>query len=306
MDAIVADVGGTNTRMACVEGGRVVPDSVQRFVNDDHADFESIAAEFTRGRSVPSCMGVAIAGPASPDEGRLTNRDWTIRSAALSARFGVSHVTLINDLAALGYAVPVVPLSFLQPLTARAPQHPKGQALVVGMGTGFNVSPIRDGMVLAAEFGQASMPVDVLDALSQDLDDVSMFRMTEDLFCGSGLVRLHSALGHPPAAARDIASGLTPESRETMTVMARAMGVIVRQLAYSYWPQGGLYFNGALARSMFAAPWRDMVLGDLAKDTTYADLLAQMPAYLLTEDSAALYGCARFLAEHDFSERATA
>ena len=297
MDAIVADVGGTNTRMAYVSGGQVLPGTVQRFLNDDFADFESIATTFANGHAAPAKMAVAIAGPSTEETGKLTNRDWTIHRASLSNLLGVARVQILNDLAALGHAIPDLPDRFMEPLTPDLPRRRDEQALVVGLGTGFNVSPLKSPNVFSVEFGQTSLPVSVHKCLADFSCGTSAFPTAEHLFCGAGLSRLHVALGNAYATAPEIAAAGSDDMHRTLSAMAVALGEMVRQLAYTYWPLGGIYFNGSLATTMLAEDWRGQVLDPLRNDTAFSHIVSDIPAYLLTDDSAALYGCARYLSE---------
>ena len=64
---------------------------------------------------------------------------------------------LLNDLEALGYAVSVLPKSSLRCLSG-SPNDNEFQAIVMGLGTGFNISLAcnSSNTVFAAEMGHAA------------------------------------------------------------------------------------------------------------------------------------------------------
>ncbi|MGD1883419.1 MAG: glucokinase [Paracoccaceae bacterium] len=284
--ALVADVGGTNTRIGFAGRDGVLMESVRRYRNDDFPDFATLADGYLAGRDA-AAFTVAIAGPVGAQSGRLTNRDWHFDAPDLGARFGIPNVTLLNDLAALGHALPALPNSALLHVAEGQPDGPQG--LVIGLGTGFNVSPVHltREVVFEAETGHASLPSDVAVILRQEIDPAP-FPTVEDLFSGRGLKRLHVALGHADAPTEEIA-----KNEKTMALMARALGALTRSLAYLYMPLGGMFFNGSLARALLNGSHTRTVLAPLQADPIFDGCLARIPIRLLVDDAAALHGCAR-------------
>jgi glucokinase len=55
---------------------------------------------------MPDEIGIAVAGPVQSGKATLTNRNWTIVDNELVQKFGCKRAVLLNDLTALGYAVP--------------------------------------------------------------------------------------------------------------------------------------------------------------------------------------------------------
>ena len=122
----------------------------------------------------------------------MTNRGWSIIAEDLARHFARPHVHLLNDLTALGYAVPHLRAEQLGEISAGAARGAgQGQSLVVGIGTGFNVSPVLEaaGHVLcpAAEAGHLTMPGSVINGLSAIGINPTQFPTIETLFSGRGL-----------------------------------------------------------------------------------------------------------------------
>ncbi|MEO1556320.1 MAG: glucokinase [Pseudomonadota bacterium] len=294
MPHLVADVGGTNCRLALADGGGVRADTVRRFRNDDYASFADLARGYIADQPLLDSAAIAIAGPVGKGEGRLTNRNWHFDAAGLEDELSLPRVHLLNDLEALGHAICVLSDASLTHLGGTpTPEEP--QALVVGLGTGFNVALTHrpSGVVFSAEMGHARLPHSVEAIVAQAVGDEEVFDTVEHLLAGRGLAKLHKArTGH----------GCDPEhveaaegGRETLAVAARALGALVREIAYIYLPEGGIYFNGSLARTLLSGETRALALKPLQREDAFDGRMARIPTYLLNDDASALHGCARFL-----------
>jgi glucokinase len=312
---LVADIGGTNSRLALVDGGAIVPESRASAVNAEHESFEAMLAAYLAARAGGGGQlridgaAVAVAGPVRGALAHLTNRDWTIRCDALAAVTGARRVRLLNDLAALGLALPgLVRLrgdSLLRPASPAQGRPAEGQMLVVGLGTGVNAcavhaAPDRPVMCLEAEAGHVALPAPVAAALGAALGPAAeVFATTEELFAGPGLARLHQALTGRVATGAAITAGARTgdaEAGATVALFALLLGMWLRDLALYYLPRGGLWVAGSVARGIFAAAPPDgaalVALGrGLAADGPFSDLVAAIDVRLVTDDDAALAGC---------------
>ena len=166
---LLADVGGTNARLALARDGVIDRATISRFRGDDHASFDEVVSLFLEQQGNPGIDAVCVdvAGPVSGGQAQLTNRDWDFTEARLRDLTGAPRARLINDLIALGYATPALDgeaAGFLRrlPETARG----NGQRLVVNAGTGFNVCAVKvlpDGGIacLEAEEGHTRLPLSI-------------------------------------------------------------------------------------------------------------------------------------------------
>lgn len=140
---------------------------------------------------------VAVAGPVSGGQARLTNRDWSFSEQRLLELTGAGRARLINDLTALGYATPALSGDAAGFLTA-PPQaaSSNGQRLVVNAGTGFNVCAVKvlpsGGIAcLEAEEGHTRLPLSIATPLAEALGTTipaaaARFESVEELFAGRG------------------------------------------------------------------------------------------------------------------------
>ena len=294
MTDLIAEVGGTNTRIALADDG-VVHD-IARFANDSFCGFTDVLADYLVGRSIPApdACRVAVAGPVTPGRARLTNRDWSFDPAEIARALpgGKTLVTLVNDLAALGHSLPALTASQVCQFRAGAGQG-NGQALVLGLGTGVNACPVKQmsrGLaVFDAELGHASLPASVFAALGQAIGpEAERFASAEHLFAGRGLEHLHKALTGEEKAAEQIVTG----AAESVALIGRLLGLYARELVFQYLPFDGLYFAGSVARGLMANGAEGPMLEAFSIEGPFGDLARRVPLRLIIDDAAALNGLA--------------
>lgn len=285
----LADIGGTNTRLALGDGTTIGP--ARHFANNDHADFETLFAAWLADLPVrPTRACIALAGPVTGTAATLTNRDWLIDATRLSALIGGGEVKLINDLAALGYAVSTP--GFRGARRIDGPDAPRDgqQWLVLGLGTGVNGAAGRrmgDGVVvLDAEIGHAAPPATVERILPGG-------KSIEALFAGPGLARL---AGRATATEAMAAAAGNPA---VIDRFAEGLGVLARELAMYFLPKSGFYFAGSVARAVLNSPARVAFLRGWDGGPKGAGAIGPIPLNLIEDDAAALWGCLARLAQRD-------
>jgi len=300
---LVADIGGTNARLALARDGSLVSGTSQSFRNADHPGFAQLAAEYLSriGADGLESMVVAVAGPVGAGEARLTNHDWTLDAANLSESFNGAKVALLNDLAALGYALPSLSadgLSTVTPGSEGAPRH--GQALVAGIGTGFNVCSVllRDGetaLCMKAEYGHVSLPGAVGRVLRDRIGPAAeKFATVEDCFSGVGVSALYGIFADRSGVSPEEAlSGTPPESSDFSDFYAGLVGHLARDLRMAFMPEAGIYFAGSVARAVLSGPAAER-FATVHSAPTEVRLPAMAGVRLILDDGAALKGCAAY------------
>lgn len=299
---LVGDVGGTNSRLAMARAGEILPDTLRRYNNDDWTQFDDIAADFlSKTSETPREIVIAVAGPVHGDVATLTNRNWTLGTNALRCRFGVSSAHLLNDLTALGYAVPHLRSKDTVSLKQGAVE-PSGiaQSLVVGIGTGFNVSPVLqiEGQTMCpiAEAGHVSLPHSIAIALEALGVAADSFPTVEHLFSGGGLSRFcQSSTGEMDLTGSTAIKRYGAQDANHVTIaineFSKLLGLLLRELSLEYMPLSGIFFAGSVSRAVLAtAP--DPCLGAFLQPCSLSRS-SFVPLSVITEDSAALLGCAR-------------
>ncbi len=313
MTLLVADVGGTNTRIAIARaGGKAGGEmaGLARFENVDHASFYEVLASYaaTHDLTRVSTCCVAVAGPVTSGSAYLTNRGWTVDAAGVAgavAPLSAGSVQLVNDLAALGYALPdLTPTQLSLIRASHDPDRSNNQKLVVGMGTGFNICVVKmtraGPVVIEAELGHASLPASASAALADALGpEAAQFTTYEHLLAGRGLPRLYRHYsGGKDLTGAQILARYNPATHDaaarSVDLAAKVLGMIARELVFQYLPFGGIHFAGGVARGLLATAAKQVFLTALNAPGHLSDQVALVPVHLITDDAAGLSGAAYF------------
>lgn len=310
---LLADIGGTNTRLALMRNQTLLPESIKRFANERFPDVLSMLRAYLDEHQSPhlapqlerACL--AVAAPVADGKASMSNRHWELCAQTLGEALGARFV-LLNDLQAQGYSLDL--LSSAQTTQVLlAPVQPSQPRMVVGLGTGLNIAqviPCPDGGVVvpASECGYARLPLldgearALADALARQHPGVSFAQ--EELLSGRGLEAAYQHLSqqHRPdkSAAEIVAShGEDPVAAKTLHLVIEALGHAMAGLALTCLPSGGIFLSGSVARAL--APLFEP-MGFRQAFCQYgpsAEFMAQFPISVITDDFAALTGAARYL-----------
>ncbi|MCJ8139701.1 glucokinase [Falsirhodobacter halotolerans] len=299
--SLVADVGGTNSRIALAEDSVLRPDTIRRFPNAEFAGIETVIARYLDELGVridAACL--AVAGPVSNGVAHLTNRDWTIDGARIAAATGAARVMVLNDLQAQGFALPHVAAEALRTVVPGRPAPVGAPRMVVGVGTGLNVAAVHyasGGVVVPpAEAGHITLPVQTAEdlRLADYLTTHHGVAKAEEALSGRGISALHGFLTGTPKPSDQIipAIGTDPEATETARLFLRLLATFVGDMALVHLPTGGIALCGGMARA-FTPHFEPLGFRKAFLDKgDFAALLESMPVQVLEDDYAALIGCA--------------
>ncbi|WP_299503155.1 ROK family protein [uncultured Roseobacter sp.] len=302
MALILADVGGTNVRFACARGGAIDAALTRRFQNDDYASFDAALSSYLSEVKVTTveALTIAVAGPGNGVTARLTNRNWRFDARELALSHGAHQVSLMNDLGALGYALDSLDEGGVR-VVVEAESMPAAQMqrLVVGIGTGFNVSPVltHNGGVtcLLAEAGLGSLPSRMRRPLEAFLGrPADWVRCVEDVISGPGLSRLHAEATGDALDARVVleqAGAGEVKAMASREVFAKMLGEWVQDLRLLYMPTGGIFLAGSVVRALLDSPARETFVQTVSAQPTVKSTLPPVAISVITQDEAALLGC---------------
>jgi len=303
---LVADVGGTNTRVALADPTGIAPDTIRSFRNTGFAGLAPLLSDYlaTQRPGPVAALCAAVAGPVRGDRAQLTNFDWLIRTDDLRAATGAKTVHLVNDLQAQGYALDDLPTGSVTPLFPGAPAPRGAPRLVLNLGTGCNVAVVHDAgrglFVPAAESGHSALPhaTGRMGALFDHLRNRHPHLPVEAALSGPGLSNIHEWVSGTRATPETVMAQVAAahaEARETLALFARVLGHVAGNFALHHLPMGGLYLTGGLARAV-APHLADLDFhGPLTARGPYTDIVRDMPVSVITTDDFALSGCARYL-----------
>ncbi|MFN4203148.1 MAG: ROK family protein [Tabrizicola sp.] len=317
--SILADIGGTNTRVALAEGARVRIDSIRRYPNAEYQargqDIAHVLRDYlaATGASVTGVC-VAAAGPVQDGVATMTNLDWVIDADKLMAATGAAQVAILNDLQAQGQALGHIPAANLRCIIP-GPVKAGAAMLVVGLGTGVNAAPVHPGpqgrVVPPSECGHVNMPVRseedfllarFIEARLEAAGEVPHAGV-EEVLAGRGLANLHAfaahAAGHPSElTSAEVLAALgqgDPVATHAARLYVHILGQMLADLALIHLPYGGIYLIGGMSRAM-APSIQSFGLERSFREPRRVDLLQKDFSVTVVEDDyAALTGCAAFL-----------
>jgi glucokinase len=311
--SLVADIGGTNTRVALAEGTTLLPKTIRRYRNAEFPGLETVLRAYMEAEGGIDCAGacVAAAGPVRDGVATMTNLDWTIDCAALARATGAETLAILNDLQAQGHALGhIAPENLRTIIPGEAPAD--AAKLVIGVGTGFNAAPVHDTpwgrIVAASECGHANLPVRNADdlRLAHFVETAHGFPGVEDVLSGRGLERLYawttSEAGQPDeqTAAAIMAAAETqsnPLAVLAVRAFVRLLGSEAGNLALIHLPFGGVFLCGGVARA-FAPHLAAFGFAEAFRDKgRFAGFMQNFPVSVIEDDYAALTGCAVYLSQ---------
>lgn len=312
--ALVADIGGTNTRCALTNGLRVLPHTVRRYRNADHRDMSSVLARFLadEGNANPAAACAAVAGPVHDGVAHLTNLDWIIDRSTLAQATGAAQVAILNDLQAQGHAIGALAQTDLREVIVGAGQvdQPNAAKLVIGVGTGFNAAPVFDTVdgrfVPPSECGHATMPIRTEQdmRLAQSLTATEGFAAIEDVLSGRGLERIYAFLALENGqtdrlSAQEIMATCDAETNplacDAVALFCRILGAVCGDLSLVQLPFGGVYLVGGVARAMAPYLTRFGFADSFSDKGRFSDFMQQFSVTIVDDDYAALQGCANYI-----------
>lgn len=331
---LAGDIGGTKTLLGLFAAGPERPSAVEvgEFVTLDYGGLDEIIREFLRAQNVnprqitSACFGVA--GAVTEDVARLTNVPWLVDIRAVCETTGLRDCVLLNDLEALGYAIPMLEADELAVLQQGVPI-PSGNAAVVAAGTGLGESMLHnvDGRFLpvASEGGHADFAARTPRELKllQELTRVFGHVSVEHVVSGPGLVNVyqftHQSFGSAPSATpssvspsrlcdgvgplRDPAdlparisqsamAGRCPLCVEALDIFIEAYGAEAGNLALRYVATGGVYVGGGIAPKILPAIEAGPFLEAFRAKGLMSDYVATIPVSVILNQDAGLLGAA--------------
>lgn len=221
MRLLVGDVGGTNTRLAMLDDGATTARLDAR--NAEHRGLEALVAAFTEAHGRPDAGCVAVAGPVRRGRVEMTNLDWRVDEAGLSAAAD-APCRLINDFHAQALAMPRLGPEHYEALGDDTAVDATAPRVVIGPGTGLGEAfliPALDGWTAVPGEGghtrYAPRTAREIELLEHFTARYGAHVSVERVVSGPGLVAIYDfargdAPRHPAMAKRDPAAVITDEA----------------------------------------------------------------------------------------------
>lgn len=310
--SLVADIGGTNTRVALARDRALVAGTIRRYSNADFPGLETVLRRYIadEGGVDTRAACVAVAGPVRDGRATMTNLDWTMDKETLRRATGAEVVDILNDLQAQGHALGHLEAASIRSIIPFPDAAADAARLVIGVGTGFNIAPVFETgagrFVPPSESGHVNLPIrsEADMRLCNFIATAHGFPSVEDVLSGRGLERVYAWVGHEAGTPREASAasimeacdaGNDPLATQAAAIFARMLGTVAGNLALVQLPFGGIYLVGGVARAIaphlvafgFAESFRDK--------GRFSGFMSNFGVGVIEDDYAALTGCAAHL-----------
>lgn len=318
---LAGDIGGTKTLL-----GLFHPDNLREpvekaiFPSQNYSSLDDIVVEFVRSigeRIESACFG--IAGPVVDGNCLTTNLPWNVRSDNLARLLEVGQATLLNDLEAFGYGIPLLTDDEMFVLNEGQPA--EGNCGIIAAGTGLGqASMIWDGsrhIPSASEGGHVDfaprneLEVELLRFMLKQFDRVSV----ERLVSGPGLFLIydflrssgygvesddiaHQLLDQDPSSVVSAAAleGSDELSVRALDVFTSLYGAAAGNLALTLLATGGIYIGGGIAPKILKKLTDGTFMRAFVDKGRFEGLLSKMPVRVILNSELPLFGSARVAA----------
>ena len=302
---LAADIGGTSSRFALFESvGGLAAKSQAVLPTGRFMSFQGLveAALTALGSPSPDRAVLAVAGPV--ERGRVCrppNIGYAMDLDSLAPGLLPVPAVLINDFAAQAHGCRLFGETRSEVVLPGGMDSGQTQA-VLGPGTGLGKAALvpddRGGYVVCgSEGGHAAFPFNgadegrfqtfAMEALGEP------YVRWESIVSGSGLALVHRFLTGMALTPAEASAALTPES-PTAQWFARFLGRACRDYVLEVLARGGLFISGGVAANNPMLVMHPAFLTEFRLSATHADLLAKVPARLVTDQMVGLWGAAAY------------
>jgi glucokinase len=309
----VADVGGTNIRLATVVDGQI--ENIKKYLCNDFKHIADVidvyCAQFPALQFEAGC--IAIACPVNDDHIKMTNHSWQFSVEQTRQRLSLNSLLVINDFTAVAMCVPV--LTEQQKLkvgdgVAKANENIAVFGPGTGLGVGHLVKSESGWQTLDGEGGHVDFaPADDNDFIIwQYLRSEGIHPSAEEVLSGRGLVNIYRAFAKDADvdAIEQEASGITANALNgscdicvsAVAQFCRVLGSFAGNLALNLGTFGGVYIAGGVVQHFVDTFANSDFRQAFEAKGRFADYVKDIPTYLITEPDFGLIGAAAHLEQH--------
>jgi len=304
---LAGDIGGTKVNLALFDGRTRITE--KRYESRDFSSIEKVLDDFLKNNDSKvekACFGVA--GRVIDGKCRLTNLSWQVEAERLRENLGVDAVWLINDLAAMAYAIPLLGSESFEVIQAGIPVS-EARISVVSAGTGLGQAflvPEKNGkyIVMDSEGGHCDfsprneLEAELLFYLQKKYSRVSI----ERVLSGSGLLDIygffktaeHEIVDSPATIVERALAKTSPVCEKTIKLFISLYGALAGNLALQYLSDGGVYLGGGIAPKIVPLLQEGEFMKAFLSKGRFEKYLLETPVKVVMDEYAPLLGAAQY------------
>lgn len=306
---LVADVGGTNTRIALFDKEGHAFSNITTYRNRQHDGLEDIIESWLQDHPAPkpSDCCIAVAAPPSGDLVRMSNIDWVFSCEELARRFNFERISWLNDFQANAYSLPYLgegDRKLLHPGKAR----PGLKLAVMGPGTGLGGATLEqfNGHPLATTCEPGHMGLcpgtgEEIELFTRLLPRVGEIH-AERLVSGPGLLLTYRTLAEirglavlaesPDEISRAALSEQDELAGAALGTFCALLGSACGDFILANGAYGGLYLAGGILPGILDFLQQSPFHQRLCCKGAMREHLEAVPVYAITEPQPGLLGAA--------------
>ncbi|MEM8500397.1 MAG: glucokinase [Pseudomonadota bacterium] len=306
---LVADIGGTNIRLALCESGSNELIAVQKL---PCAQFDSLQAALSQYLSdnakdkavVEACL--AIAGPVTGDQISMTNLPWSFSKNQLRQHLNLDTLDVLNDFAAVAASIPHLQAADVHQIGGGTADK-TSPILAIGAGTGLGMASVvansKGYQIFPAEGGHACIAAET--AVERQIVDFHAGRSPQKLtpcreffLSGRGLLAIYEGLGgSDQISPADISQRACEDTDsicvQTLSVFCAWLGSTCGDQAVSAGSLGGVYIAGGMVKQFLPFLEQSDFRHRFENKGAMRGYLEQVPSYVVTREHVALIGNAK-------------
>lgn len=321
---ILADIGGTNIRLAVVQDqhANATLEKIEVVSCQSFPTIEEVLTRYLSRHNIrPDSLVLAVAADMQGDDVTITNNSWRFQGISAARACGVSRYMLINDFCAQALAHADLLMPRRMPAEAAGPDEitiqqsghlsgrhiiragtvrPQTPLLVSGPGTGLGVAalvPVGDDVtVIEGEGGHVSFAArnaterEILHALQKRWGHVSAERVVS----GPGLETIyHIMTGKGGRTAAEIGSAAVAgpgADRQAVDVLLTAFATVLANAALSFGAGAGIVIAGGIVPKLGALLPQSGFFDRLGDHGRRSGFLNALPLYLAVDPYAGCRG----------------
>jgi glucokinase len=297
MTELVADIGGTGSRLAIMQAGQV--NECREYVNAEFSHFPDVLGDFlAKSKYFPNRAALAVAGPVADGRVHMTNLGWDLDSAGIATEFGFDELLMVNDFVAQAWATDRLLAKDLHQVGG-GPARSDGNRVIVGPGTGLGVSAlVTDGSVWTAvpgEGGHISMAAanqleaDLIENVRAEFGHCS----AERLISGAGLSTIYRHLSGKSCRPEEITNAALrdeKQAQQTLEIFACLLGSVAADLALVFGAHGGVYLGGGILPAILKTFIHSGFRQRFEAKGRYRSYLERIPCWVITAKNPAFLG----------------
>lgn len=311
---MVADVGGTNTRIALYDPAAGEFRALGTFINCEFTHFEDVVDAWLQAldETPPALACIAVAAPPSGDRVSMININWSFSCSEVAARFGFRQFRCLNDFEGNAHALPYLQAADLHCLhsgePARADADVARVLATVGPGTGLGGAILHSARdtVFTRACEPGHMGLSPASEREQELFRLLLQRFgnvyAELLVSGPGLRRLYETLAEidgavaatwtPAEISREALAGRDPLCVEALSGFCELLGSVCGDFILANGAYDGLYLAGGILPRMIPFLTASNFHRRLCAKGAMREHLQRLPVYAITSPQPGLTGAA--------------